>query len=90
MITKHDEQLASHAYIQALKSPCLHKHGAVASINGKIIGRGYNSYNVYSKDPSFSQACSCHAEIAALRNMFHSCCLNTYGKYSNQIKVANQ
>ena len=83
MITKHDEQLASHAYIQALKSPCLHKHGAVASINGKIIGRGYNSYNVYSKDPSFSQACSCHAEMDTLRGMFR----DYRHKISSQLKV---
>ena len=82
-ITRQDEQLASHAYLQALNSPCLHKHGCVASINGKIIGRGFNNYRIQSRDPFQSGICSCHAEIDTLRQIYR----NFRPKISGQLKV---
>jgi len=67
---------------EALKSPVLMRHGAVAVAHGKVLGRGYNHYRSYSKDNFISNTCTCHAEIASLRNMFHCCKKHT----NNSIK----
>jgi len=62
------------------------RHGAVAVAGGKIMGRGHNHYRSTSRDGFIKNTCTCHAEIASLRNMFHNCGTNVYGKYSNSIK----
>ena len=85
MLSNSDMRFINSAANEALKSPVLMRHGAVAVTNGKIMGRGHNHYRTTSKDKFISNTCTCHAEIASLRNMFHSA--NTYGKYSNSIKV---
>ena len=56
----------------------------------KSLGRGHNHYRTHSKDDFISNTCTCHAEIASLRNMFHSCSTNTSGKHSNSIKVGEE
>ena len=76
----------THAANQADKSPVLMRHGAVAVANGKIMGRGFNHYRSYSKDSFITNSCTCHAEIASLRNMYHACGTNTYGKHGINIK----
>ena len=86
-ISVTDMKFLTCAANEALKSPVLMRHGAVAVVNGKIMGRGYNHYRTTSKDQFISNTCTCHAEIASLRNMFHCCGTNTYGKHSNSIKV---
>lgn len=86
-VTNNEQTFINHAFNEALKSPVLMRHGAVAVANGKVLGRGHNHYRTYSKDCFISNTCTCHAEIASLRNMFHSCGNNTYGKHSNSIKV---
>ena len=63
---------------EALKSPVLMRHGAVAVAHGKVLGRGYNHYRSYSKDNFILNTCTCHAEIASLRIMFHC-----YKKHNN-------
>ena len=73
----------NNAITEALKSHVLMRHGAVAVANGKILGRGYNHYRSTSKDKFIQNTCTCHAEIASLRNMFQT---NQYGKHSNSIK----
>lgn len=85
MLSNSDMRFINSAANEALKSPVLMRHGAVAVTNGKIMGRGHNHYRTTSKDEFISNTCTCHAEIASLRNMFHS--TNTYGKHSNSIKV---
>ena len=87
MLSSTDFAFINQAAHEALKSPVLMRHGAVAVMSGKIMGRGHNHYRTTSKDDFISNTCTCHAEIASLRNMFHSCGTNTYGKYSNSIKV---
>ena len=87
MISASETKFISHAASQAFKSPVLMRHGAIAVVNGKIMGRGFNHYRSSSKDNFISNTCTCHAEIACLRNMFHTCGTNTYGKHSNSIKV---
>jgi len=83
MLSNTDMQFINHAANEALKSNVLMRHGAVAVTRGKIMGRGHNHYRSTSKDDFISNTCTCHAEIASLRNMFQS---NTYGKHSNSIK----
>ena len=70
MISNKCQNILQIAYDEALKSPCLHKHGCVACINGKIISRGYNNYNTWSSDKFSSYHGSCHAEIKVLRDIW--------------------
>ena len=90
MTTTTESRFISAAIQEAMKSPVLMRHGAVAVVSGKVMGRGYNHYRTNSKDSFISNTCTCHAEIASLRNMFHTCTTNTYGKHSNSIKVGCQ
>lgn len=66
-ITKRHRKCIDEAVWQAEQSPCLHKHGCVISGSGRIIGRGYNNYRTYSSDGLLGNCCTCHAEIAAIR-----------------------
>ncbi len=86
-VSNNDQSYINIAMNEATKSTVLMRHGAVAVMNGKIMGRGHNHYRSYSKDQFISNTCTCHAEIASLRNMFHCCSTNAYGKHSNSIKV---
>lgn len=67
MISKRDAKLIQLAAQEAKQSPCLMKHGAVATMNGKVVGKGYNHYRCQSKDGFIHDCVTCHAEIAALR-----------------------
>ena len=87
MLSTRDMTFINSAIKEATKSEVLMRHGSVAVTNGKIMGRGHNHYRSTSKDDFINNTCTCHAEIASLRNMFHSCGTNTYGKHSNSIKV---
>ena len=89
MLSVSDQNYICHAAHESTKSTLQQRHGAIAVTNGKIMGRGHNSDRTQSKDKFIQNTCSCHAEIAALRDLWHSCCTNTHGKYSNQIKVGN-
>ena len=66
-ITKRHQKCISEAVWQAELSPCLHKHGCVISGSGRIFGRGYNNYRTHSSDGLLGNCCTCHAEIAAIR-----------------------
>ena len=84
MVSRQDENIMHFACKEAEKSPCLHRHGCVATINGKIIGRGHNNYRIWSRDPFCSQGCSCHAEVHTLREVWQRFCRQ---KVSGQLKV---
>ena len=86
MLSNTDMRYIIQAASEAEKSPVLMRHGSVAVANGKVRGRGHNHYKGHSKDGFITNSCTCHAEIASLRNMFHSCCTNAYGKHGNNIK----
>lgn len=87
MISNTDIRFISQATSQAMNSPVLMRHGAVAVVNGKVVGRGYNHYRTNSKDDFIQNTCTCHAEIACLRNMYYTCGTNAYGKNGISIKV---
>jgi deoxycytidylate deaminase len=89
-ISMTDEKYIHMASLESKNSNLISKHGCVAVVNGKILGRGYNTSRTSSSDGFICNTCSCHAEIATLRNMYHNCCSNTYGKYSKNIKVGYQ
>jgi len=72
VLSRCDYQFLSLASLEARKSTQQHRHGAIAVTNGKIRGRGYNSGRTKSCDGFINNTCSCHAEMAALRNMWHS------------------
>ena len=86
ILSASDQIFAAHAAYESSKSTLLSRHGCVAVANGKILGRGYNSIRTQSHDGFICNSCSCHAEMSALRNLYHTCCTNAYGKYSKNIK----
>ena len=45
------------------------RHGCIAVMNGKVISRGHNHYRNYSRDGLINNTCTCHAEMAAIRNL---------------------
>jgi len=85
LISATDQTYLSCAAQEAQKSKLLSQHGCVAVANGKILGRGHNSSRTQSQDGFICNTCSCHAEIAALREL-HKHSTNTHGKYSDPIK----
>lgn len=85
-ISSSDERFIQCAVIESDKSCLTSKHGSVAVVNGKILGRGHNSSRTRSSDGFIGNSCSCHAEMASLRNMYHSCCSNRFGKHGTNIK----
>lgn len=93
VVSVTDQVFLSHAVTEALKSTLLSQHGCVAVANGKIMGRGHNTIRTQSQDGFICNTCSCHAEIAALRNIYHTHTNTSYAthrKYSEQIKVTQE
>ena len=90
ILSRTDEQFILAAAHEAHKSPVLMQHGCVAVINGTIMARGHNNYRTYSKDNFINNTCTCHAEIATLRELYKTSRTNTFGKYSDNIKVGCQ
>jgi len=86
ILSTTDQTYMSHAAHEATKSNLQSQHGCIAVVNGKIMGRGHNSSRTQSQDGFIHNTCSCHAEIAALRNLWHSSCTHSHGRYSHQIK----
>ncbi len=70
-LTSSDHYYLVKAAEESYNSNMGSKHGCVAVINGKIIGRGHNSNRTQSVDGFIRNTCSCHAEIAAVRNIWH-------------------
>ena len=87
LLSSTDEIYVSHAAAESEKSQLTSKHGCIAVANGKIMGRGHNSSRTQSSDGFIYNTCSCHAEIATLRNLYHTCGTNAYGKFGKHIKV---
>jgi deoxycytidylate deaminase len=79
MVSNRDQRFIEIAADQASRSQCLMRHGCVAVINGRIIGRGFNNYRCHSNDGFINNTMTCHAEIAALREV------NKRGKKSKKI-----
>lgn len=73
MLSNTDHVYLTLANLVSLQSTQNQRHGAIAVTNGKITGKGFNSMRSYSKDGFIQNSCSCHAEIAALRDMWHNC-----------------
>ncbi len=87
MISAKETIFISIATAEANKSQLLMKHGCVAVVNGKVLAKGFNDVSrTHSKDNFIKNTCSCHAEIACLRELYKST-TNTYGKYADSIKV---
>ena len=57
---------------KAETSNLLFRHGCIATYSGKIIAKGCNTYNNYSRDMFFNNSCSCHAEINVLRQIYYN------------------
>ena len=90
MLSIKHQRFIDFAAAECLKSPVLMRHGCVAVMNGKVVGRGYNNYRTRTSDGFVGEnVCTCHSEIAALREVHKvHCSGNTYGKWMDSIKVA--
>jgi hypothetical protein len=52
------------------------------------MAKGHNdTQRTTSRDNFIKNTCSCHAEIACIRNLYYQISTNAYGKYSENIKV---
>ena len=69
MVSNRDQRFIEIAADEARRSSCLMRHGCVAVLNGRIIGRGFNNYRCHSNDGFIKNTMTCHAEIAALRQV---------------------
>tara|TARA_B100000989_G_scaffold297850_1_gene284975 strand:- start:2699 stop:3154 length:456 start_codon:yes stop_codon:yes gene_type:complete len=67
LFTNNDERFLSFAIDEANKSELRAKIGCIAVVSGKIVARGYNTYQTHSKDGLIHHVCSCHAEVSVLR-----------------------
>lgn len=85
-LTLTEERYIIHAALESSKSDLVSRHGSVIVANGKILGRGHNSSRTQSRDGFIKNTCSCHAEIAAIRNVFQNYNSNTFTKsvYNNK------
>jgi tRNA(Arg) A34 adenosine deaminase TadA len=92
MLSIKHQRFINFAADECLKSPVLMRHGCVAVMNGKVIGRGYNNYRNRTADGFVGEnVCTCHSEMAALRQVHKNMRVgvgNTYGKWMDSIKVA--
>tara|TARA_Y100000389_G_scaffold204170_1_gene255347 strand:- start:4449 stop:4721 length:273 start_codon:yes stop_codon:yes gene_type:complete len=70
--TNKHQRLASLAFDESQKSEMLFKHGCVIARGRKIIASGHNNYRTHSSDRFIANTCSCHAEVAALRDMYNN------------------
>jgi len=72
IISNNDLKYLCLASEQAEYSPMLMRHGAVAVVSGKVVGRGYNNYRTNSRDGFINNVCACHAEVDCLRSIFNN------------------
>jgi tRNA(Arg) A34 adenosine deaminase TadA len=73
--SRHHKHLSS-AMQEAYKSDIFRRHGCVITKGGKVIGRGYNEKRTQSRDNLIKGGCTCHAEVAAVRD-----CMRTSRRY---------
>jgi len=64
------------------------RHGCVAVLNGRIIGRGYNHHRSHSNDGFVHNCVTCHAEMSALRQAYHH--FNLRGDFRSRLKGRQQ
>lgn len=69
MVSNREQRFIEIAAHEARRSLCLMRHGCVAVSGGQIVGRGHNNHRSWSKDGFIHDTITCHAEIAALREV---------------------
>lgn len=83
-----DRRYMELAIREAYKSNMYTRHGCVIVVNGKTIGRGHNSNRTAFNDGFVQGTCSCHAEMAALRNAFkEKKCIGTMFSGQNRADI---
>lgn len=87
LLTLSEQRYVIRAALESYKSDLVSKHGCVAVAQGKIIGHGHNSSRTQSHDGFINNTCSCHAEIAAIRDVFRTNFDKTYCKYKERLKT---
>lgn len=83
-MNSRNERFISDAVCEAEYSEQYMRHGCVAVMNGKIVGKGHNYCRVNSSDGFLQCNCSCHAEISAIRDVYHK--MGFTGNYIHHLK----
>ena len=86
-LSNRDFKFLGMAHDEAFKSPCYRRHGCVAVIQGRVVGKGYNHYRSSTSDGFVQNSCTCHAEMSAIRQLYHSR-EHSNNHYMTSIKVA--
>lgn len=65
------QALITVAFKESQKSACRTRHGAVVAKNGRVLGRGHNSYRSHGGQWGGGPLNTLHAEAAAIRDAVH-------------------
>ena len=71
-ITKKDKSHIERAIYESRRSTMMMKHGCVIASGSKIVATGFNNLRTRFRDSFIEESCSCHAEIDALRKIYHN------------------
>ena len=82
--TNKNYKLINQAYLEAIKSECKFKHGAIITKGSKIICKAYNNSRTAHKYLN-NITCSTHAELEVLRIF-----INTHFKGKRNWRVKNK
>ena len=63
--------MISAAFKESQKSLCRTKHGAIVTKNGRVLGRGHNSYRSHGGQWGGGPLHTLHAEAVAIRDAVH-------------------
>ena len=87
-ITKKDKAHIERAIYESRRSTMMMKHGCVIATGSKIVATGYNNLRTRFSNKFIEESCSCHAEIDALRKIYHNC--STHGSSKGLCKLRSE
>lgn len=71
-ITRKDRSHIERAIYESRRSTMMMKHGCVIASGNKIIATGFNNLRTRFSNKFIDESCSCHAEMDALRKIYHN------------------
>lgn len=71
-ISKKDMKHVERAIFESRRSSMMMKHGCVVASGSKIVATGFNNLRNRFHNKFIETSCSCHAEVDALRKIYHN------------------